>query len=118
MLTVKRRYKPKGKGDADVVDTVDPIDMLKSNTTQLVAATRKSEKSETVNRVSASSGDIPPDSAPAGYEAGGRSKLYVCSADFRDGFHPGKVGAGLKGCNIGWGGKEHKVSTYGVLAVK
>ncbi|MGB0575667.1 MAG: DM9 repeat-containing protein [Alphaproteobacteria bacterium] len=47
-----------------------------------------------------------------GGKENGRS-LYVCRAYYKGGSHPGKVVSGK--CNIGWGGKEIKLSSYEVL---
>jgi DM9 repeat len=64
--------------------------------------------------VKASGGDVPPNAVAGGREAGGEP-LYVCRANLDGGVHGGKVRKGLRGCNIGLGGKEQKASSYEVL---
>jgi len=55
-------------------------------------------------------------SVPGGALAGGREPgrtLYICRASYKGGVHPGKVVG--RNCNIGYGGKEHTISSYEVL---
>lgn len=63
---------------------------------------------------SASGGVLLPGAKPAGREANG-APLYVCSAPFANGEHPGKTRPGFSGCNIGYGGKEHTVPVYKLM---
>ena len=64
--------------------------------------------------VPASGGNVPDGALPGGKEANGE-RLYLCRASYNGGVHPGKVRAAFGGCNIGWGGGEHVVSSYEVL---
>ena len=49
-----------------------------------------------------------------GHEANGET-LYLCTAPYAGGYHPGKLRPGFGGCNIGYGGSEYTVSEYDVL---
>lgn len=62
----------------------------------------------------ASGGSVPQGTVSNGAEANGQ-KLYVCTAKFAGGYHPGKVRQAFGGCNVPYGGKEHKVSEYWVI---
>lgn len=64
--------------------------------------------------VSASGGSIPAGAVIAGKESNG-DPLFVCRAKYNGGTHPGKIRNAFGGCNIGWGGEEHKVISYEVL---
>ena len=57
-------------------------------------------------------GRIPSGAVSGGSEPG-RSRLYVCRSSYKGKWASGKVVAGY--CNIGYGGKERKQSTYDVL---
>ena len=59
-------------------------------------------------------GPIPKNAIGLGVEGDGKM-LYVCRAPYKGGWHPGKIRAGFKGCNIGYGGREVTVGTYDVL---
>lgn len=60
-------------------------------------------------------GHIPVADGPTGRQDDGRP-LWVCRAWYNGGLHPGKVRPGFRGCNIGWGGEEHAIERYEVLA--
>lgn len=66
--------------------------------------------------VSAQGGVIPSGAIKAGHEADGRD-LYICRALYERGVHVGKVGASLRGCNIGFGGREVTIASYEVAVV-
>ncbi len=61
-----------------------------------------------------SSGQLPPNLAPAGREANGQP-LGACRAEFNGGDHPGKIRPGFSGCNIGYGGREYTAPNYDVM---
>ncbi len=66
--------------------------------------------------VPANNGHIPKGAVKGGVEhPPGKQSLFVCRAKFNGGTHPGKVRPAFRGCNIGWGGKEHAVRNYEVL---
>ena len=56
-------------------------------------------------------GNIPQNAVNGGQEPG--RILYVCRGSYKGGIHPGKIVDGR--CNIGWGGKEHKLKEFEVL---
>ena len=58
-------------------------------------------------------GNVPPKAQPAGNEANGQP-LFLCRATFNGGIHPGKIRTEFGGCNVAWGGQEHKVTNYQV----
>lgn len=62
----------------------------------------------------AAGGQVFQGAMVGGREANGQV-LYVCRAFFNGGTHIGKVRAGFRGCNIGWGGREHTVPAYQLL---
>jgi hypothetical protein len=64
--------------------------------------------------IPASGGGIPPEAVRGGHEADGQP-LFVCSAFYNEGRHPGKIRPGFGGCNIPWGGREITVPDYEVL---
>jgi hypothetical protein len=64
--------------------------------------------------VPASSGFVPQDAIRAGTDVDG-TPLYICSALFNNGRHPGKLHSSFGGCNITYGGVEHTISDYIVL---
>jgi len=64
--------------------------------------------------VSANNGFVPQDAIRAGTDADG-TPLYICSAFFAGGTHPGKLHSSFGGCNISYGGAEHTVTDYFVL---
>ncbi len=69
-----------------------------------------------VKWVGASGGSVPSNALKGGMEhPPGKQTLYVCRAQFKGGTHPGKVRSAFRGCNIGWGGREHAVRNYQVL---
>jgi predicted nucleic acid-binding Zn-ribbon protein len=73
-------------------------------------------KTPPVKWVGASGGSIPSNALKGGMEhPPGKQTLYVCRAQFNGGTHPGKVRPAFRGCNIGWGGREHAVRNYQVL---
>jgi hypothetical protein len=64
----------------------------------------------------AKGGSIPKGAFKGGNEhPPGKQTLYVCHAKHKGGWHPGKVRPAFRGCNIGWGGKEHTKGKYQVL---
>lgn len=64
----------------------------------------------------ATEGTAPPGAFVAGKEADPKGEdIYICRAQFHSGVHPGKLRPTFGGCNIGWGGEEHTVSSYQVL---
>ena len=65
--------------------------------------------------IKASGGEIPANSYKGGKEASGE-KLYIARAEFKGGVHIGKARPEFGGCNIAWGGAEHGISEYEVLA--
>jgi hypothetical protein len=67
--------------------------------------------------VGASGGYAPPDAIRAGTDNDG-TDLYLCSAAFAGGHHPGKLKSTFKACDVSWGGIEHLVPTYDVLVPK
>src|SRR5579883_2560018 len=64
--------------------------------------------------VHAINGFVPRDAIRAGTDADG-TPLYMCSAVFGGGTHPGKLHSSFGGCNISYGGVEHTISDYFVL---
>jgi len=69
--------------------------------------------------VGSDGGHVPRGAVPAGREhPPGGETLFVCRARFKNGMHPGKVRAGLDGCNVPWGGREHTVRDYQVLIAR
>ena len=44
--------------------------------------------------------------------------LYVCSARFLNGSHPGKTWDGYNNCNIGYGGRERIISDFDYLVIE
>ncbi len=64
--------------------------------------------------VPASNGFVPNDAIRAGTDVDG-TPLYICSAFFGDGTHPGKLHSSFGGCNISYGGVEHTITNYYVL---
>jgi len=38
--------------------------------------------------------------------------MFVCRAPLEGGLHMGKIRAGIGGCNIPWGGKEHVLTDF------
>ena len=62
-------------------------------------------------------GNVPLGAILTGRE-NGRDMLFTCRANFKNGRHPGKVRAGLGGCNVPWGGREHTVRDYQVLIAR
>ncbi|MGK0289669.1 MAG: hypothetical protein ACI86H_001115 [bacterium] len=64
----------------------------------------------------ASRGDFPRNAVRGGYERG--KTLYICRAFHSGAYHPGKIGSGFSGCNIGWGGREIQKPHYQVLTGK
>jgi hypothetical protein len=64
--------------------------------------------------VSAINGFVPQDAIRAGTDADG-TPLYICSAFFNGGNHPGKLHSSFGGCNISYAGVEHTESNYLVL---
>ena len=58
------------------------------------------------------SGSIPANAVNGGQEPG--RTLFVCRGAFNGGIHPGKLVDGR--CNIGWGGGEHQLSSFEILA--
>ena len=67
--------------------------------------------------VSASGGSVPQDAISGGTDDDGTG-LYLCSASYGSGVHPGKLKPDLKGCLVPYGGAEHLVSNYNVLVPK
>lgn len=59
-------------------------------------------------------GEVPPGAVVGGHEANGE-RLFICRAPYKGGFHPGKIRAAFRGCNIGYGGNEVTVNPYDVL---
>jgi hypothetical protein len=64
--------------------------------------------------VNAINGFVPQDAIRAGTDNDG-TPLYICSAFFEGGTHPGKLHSSFGGCNISYGGVEHTISNYFVL---
>src|ERR1700737_1880562 len=64
--------------------------------------------------IPASGGAIPSGAAENGREANGEA-LFVARANLNGGVHPGKVRGEFGAANIGFGGKEVKVTNYEVL---
>jgi hypothetical protein len=62
----------------------------------------------------ATNGAVPPTAVAQGYDNDG-APFYACRAYYGRGLHPGKIRTGWNGCDIGYGGKEVTVSSYGVL---
>ena len=67
--------------------------------------------------VNQAGGRIDRRAARAGREANGEP-LYVCSAQFNGGVHPGKLRRGFGGCVVGYGGREFTVEQYSTLIGK
>jgi len=67
--------------------------------------------------VGASGGYVPPDSIRGGTDDDG-SALYLCTAAYGGGFHPGKLRSSFKACDVSYGGSEHLVASYTVLVPK
>jgi hypothetical protein len=63
--------------------------------------------------VGASNGAVPLGALRGGTDLGGQP-LYLCSAVYSGGLHPGKVRPGLGACNISYGSREIAVQTYAV----
>jgi hypothetical protein len=64
--------------------------------------------------VSANNGFVPQDAIRAGTDGDG-TPLYICSAFFAGGNHPGKLRSSFGGCNISYAGLEHTITDYFVL---
>lgn len=62
----------------------------------------------------ATNGDVPVRAVDVGRTADGQS-LYVCRGVRGNELVPGKTGAGLRGCNVGVGGREVVLTIYEVL---
>jgi hypothetical protein len=65
-------------------------------------------------QVNASSGVVPFDSIRGGTDNDGLP-LYLCTAQFAGGMHPGKLKSIFHGCDISYGGIEHVIANYNVL---
>lgn len=64
-------------------------------------------------------GNVPRGALVAGAEAN-RQVLYICKArvgKIRNGFHPGKVRPGIRGCNVPYDGREIVKKSYTVLKI-
>jgi len=70
-------------------------------------------KVNTLKMVTARNGDVPKGAFEAGADKGGQT-LYICSVNFKDATHIGKVRKGIGGCHIGYGGKEKSYKQYEV----
>jgi hypothetical protein len=64
--------------------------------------------------VEGSFGQLPSRAIVGGHEANGDA-LFICRAPYKGGYHPGKIRAAFRGCNIGYGGKEITINPYDVL---
>ena len=62
----------------------------------------------------ATNGDVPARAVDVGRTANGQP-LYVCRGVRNNELVPGKTGAGLRGCNVGAGGREVVLTIYEVL---
>lgn len=62
----------------------------------------------------ATNGEVPARAVDVGRTADGQP-LYVCRGVRNNELVPGKTGAGLRGCNVGVGGREVVLLTYEVL---
>ena len=67
--------------------------------------------------VVASGGYVPPDAIRGGTDNDG-TPLYLCTAVYGGGSHPGKLKPAFKGCDVSYGGGEHVVASYSVLVPK
>jgi hypothetical protein len=56
-------------------------------------------------------GFVPQDAIRAGTDVDG-TPLYICSAIYAGGSHPGKLHSSFGGCNISYAGVEHTISSY------
>jgi hypothetical protein len=65
---------------------------------------------------SASGGAIPAGARDFGNGAGPDPSVYVCRAGIGGSLQVGKIRAGFPGCDVTFGGQEHFVATYQVLA--
>ena len=65
--------------------------------------------------IPASNGGIPPRDVVLGGNENNGQPLFICSARYNEGRHPGKIRPGFNGCNIPWGGREITVPDYEVL---
>ncbi len=64
--------------------------------------------------VPAINGSVPQDAIRAGTDVDG-TPLYICSAYYANGTHPGKLHSSFGGCNISYAGVEHTIPSYFVL---
>ena len=64
--------------------------------------------------VQAQGGTVPNNALVTGFTP--RDYLYSCRGTIEGGVHLGKIRAGLAGCLIPVGGREHSVAVYEVLA--
>lgn len=64
--------------------------------------------------IPATTGDVPARAVDVGRTASGQP-LYVCRGVRNNELVPGKTGAGLRGCNVGVGGREVVLAIYEVL---
>ncbi len=46
----------------------------------------------------------------------GTKKFYVCQGKHDNNWHPGRIGEGWPGCNIGWGGREIETKDFNYLS--
>jgi uncharacterized protein DUF3421 len=63
----------------------------------------------------ATNGVVPAGAVAYGREADGRPQ-FACRGELRGGTHLGKISAGLRGCSVGYGGREVTLTSYEVLA--
>jgi hypothetical protein len=66
-----------------------------------------------LSSVGASNGNVPFGSVRAGTDTDGHA-LYMCSARYSGGLHPGKLRPEFGACNIAYGGREVQVQSYAV----
>ena len=64
--------------------------------------------------VAASGGNVPFGAVRGGIDVGGQT-LYMCTAEYGNGQHPGKVRQQFGACYIPYGGREVAVHSYQVL---
>lgn len=64
-----------------------------------------------VDWVRQSAGAISPAAVPAGRDTNGE-RLFICSAEYNGGLHPGKIRRGFNGCNFGYGSREMTAANY------
>jgi hypothetical protein len=70
-----------------------------------------------LSKVAAANGAVPSDALRGGIDIDGQA-LYICSAVWNGGTHPGKLKANSGACLIPYGGLERPVVNYDVLVTR